>query len=203
MKTNTKIILINLTAFTALSVFAFVIAGSIIYAPAEGESLASTVISHLVKKSTPSSSPVYHMHLSIPLVGINASVQEVGITKKGNVGTPDNFTDVAWYKDSPVPGAKGTSIIDGHVDNGLALPAVFWNLKNVKKGDDIYIHTKDGRTIHFIVTNIKTYDFNAPTDTIFTQSNNATLKLITCAGVYVAAYRTHNKRLVVTAVRSF
>ncbi len=139
------------------------------------------------------------MELSIPSINVDAKVQEVGITKKGNIGTPNNFTDVAWFKNSPLPGHDGTSVIDGHVDNGLALPAVFWNLKDVKKGDDVYMNTSDNGQVHFMVTDIATYDYNAPTDQILAQSKTPTLKLITCTGVYVAAYKTHDKRLVVTA----
>ena len=196
MKKNTKTILLRLVVGFAACVFVFDIASAVLFAPQDDQNISTALLSNIAKKKKPVS---YDMKLSIPSAHITASVQEVGITKKGNIGTPSNFTDVAWYDKSPLPGNTGTSIIDGHVDNGLAFPAVFWNLKDVKKGDSVYITEKGKGKIHFVVTDIATYDFNAPTDAILAPSKTSTVKLITCAGVYVAALKTHDKRLVVTA----
>jgi LPXTG-site transpeptidase (sortase) family protein len=202
MTKDKKKIFVRIIVCLAVVIFLGFIAASVLYAPPDGESVPQAVLSSLAQKSAAApSTPSYNMELSIPSVGIDAKVQQVGVTLKGNIGTPNNFTDVAWFSDSPVPGQNGTSVIDGHVDNGLSLPAVFWNLKDVTVGDDVYVDTKDEGTVHFVVTNIQTYDFNAPTDAILAPSPNPTLKLITCAGVYVAALKTHNKRLVVTAER--
>ena len=41
-----------------------------------------------------------------------------------------------WYDRSVMPGAKGTSVILGHVDD-YAGPSVFYNIKNLHKGDAI------------------------------------------------------------------
>jgi len=142
----------------------------------------------------------YPAVLYIPSLGINADVQQVGITKKGNMGTPKNFSDVGWFKYGTLPGRVGAALIAGHVDNGLALPGVFKDLKDIKKGDDIYIDTIGGETIRFVVTSLDTYDFNSSTEKVFTSSGKAELKLITCTGSWLKEFRTHDQRLVVTAV---
>ncbi len=141
----------------------------------------------------------YPKQLRIPSIKVNSKIRYVGITRQGNMATPSNFTDVGWFKYGPLPGEKGSAIIAGHVNNGINLPGVFGHLDNINIGDNIYVDTLGGDHIHYVVTNVEIYDFNAPTDVIFNQDNGNFLKLITCAGVWVNEYKTHDKRLVVTA----
>jgi LPXTG-site transpeptidase (sortase) family protein len=145
-------------------------------------------------------SPKHPVRLTIPSLDIDAKITDVGITRNGTMATPRKFSDVGWYKYGPMPGDKGSAVIAGHVDNGLALPAVFKPLENIKIGDDIYVETVEGTQVHFIVTNLATYDFNAPAHAVFNQNNGTFLKLITCSGVWLSEEKTHDKRLVVTAV---
>lgn len=141
----------------------------------------------------------YPKELRIPSIDLTARIQYVGITKKGNMATPNNFYDVGWFKYGTLPGEKGSAIIAGHVDNGIAMPAVFKNLNTLSYGDNIYIDTIGGESIHFVVRDMQTYDFDAPTEEIFNENDGKFLKLITCAGIWVDSYKTHNKRLVITA----
>jgi len=143
----------------------------------------------------------YPVRLKIPSLGIDANVQELGINKKGALGVPSNFTDVGWYAAGTIPGDKGSAIMDGHVDNGLALAGVFKHLVDIAVGDSIYVTEHDGTVIHFIVTGTESFDYmNAPTDLIFNQNNGSYLKLITCGGAWVPGGRTYDRRIVVTAV---
>lgn len=137
--------------------------------------------------------------LRIPSIKVDANVQNVGITNKGNMGTPKNFKDVGWYAYGTIPGELGSAVIAGHVNNGLSFPAVFANLEDVKIGEDIYIDTVGEGTLHFVVTKREIYDFDADVPSVFTQNDGKYLKLITCTGEWVKEYRTHNKRLVVIA----
>ena len=141
----------------------------------------------------------YPKELSIPIINVDAKIQYIGIASNGKLATPSNFTDVGWFQNGVVPGDKGSAIIDGHVDDGLAFPAVFANLGNLNIGDDIYIDTVGRGTLHFQVTNIQDYDANAETSEIFNQNDGNYIKLITCAGVWSILRRTHSQRLVVTA----
>jgi sortase (surface protein transpeptidase) len=145
--------------------------------------------------------PDFPAHLSIPSLAIEASVQELGLKANGDLGSPSNFVDVGWYAAGTIPGKTGSAIIDGHVDNGLALSGVFKHLTDVAVGDDVYITTHGGAKLHFIVTDIQSFDYkNAPLDLIYNQDNGIYLKLITCGGSWVPGDRTYDRRIVVTTI---
>jgi sortase (surface protein transpeptidase) len=173
----------------------------------------STFVSSSTSTSTPTSIYIknpaiqeehndkYPSRLIIPSLSINAHVQYVGINAKGNIGTPNNFTDVAWYSYGVVPGQEGTAVIDGHVDNGLGLAGIFKHVSDIQIGDEIDVITKGGKRIRFVVTNIEAYNYqNVPVQAIFGTSSTASfLKLITCDGTWVQGGDTYNERLIVTA----
>lgn len=140
--------------------------------------------------------------LIIPDIGIDSHIQDVGITFAGNMGVPNNFTDVGWYKNGPLPGMPGNSVIDGHVDNGLGFPAVFSKLKDLKIGDMVYVQDKNGARVVFEVKKIEVYDHNdAPLEEIFGPNDKQTLNLITCSGVWLSKEKTDDKRLVIYTER--
>lgn len=136
--------------------------------------------------------------LEIPALSINAKVQSVGINTKGNMGTPNNFTDVAWYKGGTVPGDQGSAVIDGHVDNGLALAGVFKHLNEIAVGDDVYVTADNGTRTHFQVIKIESYPYlNVPVADIFNAKDGAYLNLVTCIGNWIQDGKTYDERLVV------
>ena len=154
----------------------------------------------LKNKISKIAAPSYFGRLAIPKIKVDAKVEEVGISKKGNMAVPTTLADVGWYKYGTLPGETGSAIIAGHVDNRFALPAVFADLKNLEIGDDVYI-TKEGgdKRLHFVVNKVSTYDFDASADEVFTEEGDKLLKLITCTGIWNSEFKTHNQRLVVTA----
>lgn len=176
-----------------------------------GQSISTTVASSnrsvsltdskpkVVQAIAPRPKPDYPAKLLIPSIDVDASVQDVGLNSKGNIGTPSNFREAAWYTGSALPGNLGTALIDGHVDNALALPGVFKHLNEVKVGDDIYVVRNDGRKLHFQVTAIQSYPYDsAPLETILKSSDNKShLNLITCIGDWDSENHTYNERLVV------
>lgn len=138
--------------------------------------------------------------LSIPEIGVNAAVQHVGLTKKGNMANPSNFTDVAWYKFGPVPGTLGSAVMAGHLDNALALDGVFKKLNELEIGDEVYVTAEDGTKLRFKVTDAQVYPYdNAPLEKIFNAKDAKRLNLITCAGIWLKAEKTYSERLVVYA----
>lgn len=138
------------------------------------------------------------VRLRIPALRIDANIQYLGINARGNMQAPDNFTDVGWYKYGTVPGSLGSAVIDGHVDNGLALSGVFKHLGDLKAGDDIFLARRDGSVLDFKVIDVETYPYaDAPASLIFSRADTARLNLITCTGAWVGSGDTYDHRLVV------
>ncbi len=205
MKGKKASYIVGVVTLFALGVFGTVLVHALWYDPQDEIPLdvsmmkSSSTKTEITQKVSPLPNP---LRLTIPALTLNANIKNVGITAKGNMATPTNFTDVGWYKYGTVPGHVGSVVMSGHVDNGLALPGVFKNLKNLKKGDDIYVEMADGTKIHYTVLSLSTYDYDAIVPTIFHEKNAHYLKLITCTGVWVPSFKTHDKRLVVNAVEA-
>ena len=122
---------------------------------------------------------LYPAMLSIPKLNINAEVVEVGITSRGNMGTPNNYANLGWYKYGILPGEVGSAVMAGHVDNGLSLAGVFSNLKDLEKGDGVFVTNKSGVKLSFVVSEINTYDFDDRNTNVFTKQDGKFLKLVT------------------------
>ncbi|MFD9642022.1 class F sortase [Streptomyces sp. NPDC059082] len=87
-----------------------------------------------------------------------------------------------WYADGTAPGAKGTAIVAGHVDNADG-PAVFYTLGALRKGHRIEVDRADGRTAVFTVDAIEVYankDF--PDRKVYAEAARAEIRVITCGG---------------------
>ena len=148
---------------------------------------------------TPATAPA---RLFIPTLSIDATIEPVGVTKAGAIGAPSNFTNVAWYEYSPLPGHNGTAVIDGHLNNGLGLPGVFAHLSQLQPGDTIYVINASGERVRFQVSEKE----RLPSDTkdtsdIFKPTSGASLVLITCSGDWDAATKQYSDRMLVFAVR--
>ena len=146
---------------------------------------------------SPSPSPY---RLIIPSIGVDTSVETVGMLHDGNLATPslNPWDDVGWYAAGPRPGEMGSAVIDGHLDRPGGSPAVFWNLRNLHVGDNIIIVDTVGSTIHFRVTHISLYHpQQAPIRQIFGNESGSYLNLITCAGDWIASQHQTTLRLVI------
>ncbi len=146
--------------------------------------------------------PSLPARLIIPAISVNAVVQSVGLSWKGDgtMGIPSNFTDVAWYNQGPRPGMPGIAVINGHLDGKDVPQAVFYNLDKLKTGDLVEIADNKGNILQFRVIGSKTYDYDAPTDDIFFgDSAKIRLNLITCTGDWNREHKVYEKRIVVTA----
>ncbi|GHO85617.1 class F sortase [Dictyobacter formicarum] len=142
--------------------------------------------------------------LIIPAIKVNAPIETVGKTSAGylDVPTRNQWTGVGWYKEGPLPGQKGTAVIDGHLDRPGWLPAVFWDLKKLRVGDTVIVQAKNGDTAQFKVIKVANYKpAQAPIKLIFGRQDGTFLNLITCAGVWVPEENQTSERLVVYTQR--
>lgn len=136
------------------------------------------------------------LRIIVPAIGVNASVQHVGLTFEGKMDVPSNITDVAWFELGSYPGEKGSAVIAGHINGESGEDGVFSNLYKLKKGDRIYIEDDRGVSTTFEVQESRMYDPRY-SDEVFTRSDKAYLNLITCDGVWVENTKNYTKRLVV------
>jgi LPXTG-site transpeptidase (sortase) family protein len=150
--------------------------------------------------TTATTTPLIPERLTIPSIGVNAKVEQVGLKSDGSMATPSNFEDVAWYSPGAKPGAAGNAVIAGHVDNALTTAGVFEHLSQLSIGDTATVSDASGRTLSYVVTEVEAYEANeAPTGAIFATQGPSQLVLITCDGQWDAAAHEFDKRLIVTA----
>lgn len=137
------------------------------------------------------------VRLMIPRLGVNAAVEDVGLTSNGEMGVPASPGTVAWFKLGPRPGDKGSAVIDGHSGYKNGVTAVFDDLPNLRKGDLLFVKDAKGVVIQFVVRASRLYDRNADASVVFGGNGGRHLNLITCTGTWDAAAGTHAQRLVV------
>lgn len=139
----------------------------------------------------PSSS--YPTNLSIPSINLSANVEIVGQESNGEMAVPSGKgSNVGWFKNGTIPGNRGSAVLDAHVF------AAFSNLKDLQIGSDVYVTNAQNQTLHFVVSDMKTYALGALSpQTLFYQTDGRRLNLITCAGKLTPDHSTYDHRLVV------
>ncbi|HUC87696.1 MAG TPA: class F sortase [Candidatus Binatia bacterium] len=159
--------------------------------------LAEDIPAPKVIKPLPASVPT---NISIPAVDINVGLMSVGQAADGTIKMPPILDWIAgWYKDGPTPGQVGPAIIVGHVDNYESI-WVFWRLRYVQPGDDIFVTRSDGSTAHFKITALEQYGQNSfPTSIVYGNTNYPALRIITCGGTFSSVTESYNENTVVFA----
>jgi hypothetical protein len=121
--------------------------------------------------------------VDIPAIGVTSRLLHLGLNSDGTVQVPSLVTsadEAAWYKYSATPGQIGASVIEGHVDSYQG-PAVFFRLGALRPD----VTLADGVTAIFRVTGVREYaKSNFPTKAIYGATDYASLRLITCGGVF-------------------
>jgi sortase (surface protein transpeptidase) len=150
--------------------------------------------------SYPASTPT---HLSIPKIGVDATVRKVGRDPHGAIGVPQpgpHYNDPAWYRYSPTPGQIGPAVIVGHIDSAAEGPSVFFRLGALRAGDTVSVQRADGRRVTFRVDRVAEYPKDRfPTATVYGATRTAQLRLITCGGSFDRQARSYRDNIVVYA----
>lgn len=141
------------------------------------------------------------LRVRIPAIGVNAPVVDVGLDADGSVQVPplDNHNLLGWYKYGPTPGQHGASVILGHVDS-VTGASVFFNLKNLHKGDKVYVTLADGKTATFAVDGLQNAQKTTfPTEAVYGKLGYPGLRLITCGGAFDQATGHYVDNIIVYA----
>ncbi|WP_214703627.1 MULTISPECIES: class F sortase [unclassified Exiguobacterium] len=124
------------------------------------------------------------VQIQIPKIDVDTAIEQVGVLDNGQMGVPEDENQVGWFEPGVTPGSKGNAVIAGHVDSKTG-PAIFYQLDQLTKGDDVLIQDEAGNTLRFRVTKTERYDTKtAPIEEIFGATSNRNLNLITCSGTF-------------------
>src|SRR6266496_307213 len=150
--------------------------------------------------ASPVPPPLPFVRLLIPSIGVNASIESVGVRPDGTMETPAQrpWNDVGWYNSGPRPGERGSAVIAGHLDRPGGNPAVFWHLRDLHIGDSVLVVGASGKALRFQVTRIIFFQpQDAPAQDVFGNTAGSFLNLTTCAGDWIPTQHQTALRLVV------
>jgi sortase (surface protein transpeptidase) len=140
--------------------------------------------------------------LDIPAIGVHTSLMTLGLKADGTVQVPPLTAGApaGWYRNLASPGEAGPAVILGHVDSARDGPAVFYRLRELRRGDRLTVQRADGRTVRFAVRSVASYPKqNFPTAAVYGPRPGAELRLVTCGGSFDALRRHYRDNIVVYA----
>ena len=139
------------------------------------------------------------VRIVIPAIGVDARVIRVGLNPDETIEVPATLSDTGWFEPGPEPGEQGSAVIVGHLES-LAGRGVFKRLKELRVGQTIAIHLRDGSTVRYVADSmVRVPKSRFPTDRVYAQTKQPTLRLITCAGEMNPATGYHPDNYIVFA----
>ena len=158
-------------------------------------------------QATPTETPddTGMVRLMISKAGIDAPFVTLGVIAATNtMDSPKDKDHVGYYDFSPPATYGGNTVLSGHVDWYTGETGVFWNLKNLTKGDDLNIVMSDDKIARYKISDTQLYDDqDAPVDQIIGPTPIESVTMITCEGVFDRNAAEYNKRRVVRAERVY
>ncbi|MER6131842.1 class F sortase [Streptomyces sp. NPDC001815] len=154
--------------------------------PSPAQARAGAHVDRPAAAALPSSPPE---RIRIPSIGVDAPVMGLGLSPRGSLDVPPAARKnlAGWYEAGTAPGARGSAIVAGHVDNTEG-PAVFFRLGALEKGSTIEVRRRDGRVALFSVDAVEVYDARAfPDEKVYGAARRPELRVITCGGGYSPA----------------
>jgi sortase family protein len=140
--------------------------------------------------------------VSVPAIGVTDELLELGVLADGTAEVPADFDRVGWFTGGGRPGARGPTVLLGHVDS-TAGPAVFSDLRDLGPGDVVEVTVADGSVARYEVVGAERFPKDAfPTAAVFGATADDVLRLVTCTGAFDRDARSYVDNLVVTAVRT-
>jgi sortase (surface protein transpeptidase) len=140
--------------------------------------------------------------VEVPAIGVNAPVVPLGLEPSGALEVPRDARQTGWWTGGPEPGERGPAVVAGHVDSRVG-PAVFYRLRELRPGDPITVRRADGSRVQFAVQRSEQHPKAAfPTDSVYTPTTGAELRLITCGGSFDRSSGHYVDNLIVYAQRT-
>lgn len=159
----------------------------------------------LIPTRTPTPTPIPFFppqRLRIPKISIDTNIEKVGVGDDGKLLVSSIPENVGWYRMGRMPGEKGAAVIVGHLDRVTGAAAVFYNLRQLDVGDEVYVTDEMGKEMKFLIFRKISYPVNAMSlEEIFHgESESSILNLITCDGIFTPGFG-YSHRIVLSAQR--
>jgi sortase (surface protein transpeptidase) len=138
--------------------------------------------------------------LLIPAIDVDTTaVIELGLNPDRSLEVPPDATTVGWYTRAPTPGERGPAVLAAHVD-WKGQEGAFFDLHEMKPGDEIIVERADGRTARFAVRRVERHPKDQfPTTQVYGAVDTPQLRLITCGGDFNNATRSYRDNIIVFA----
>jgi sortase (surface protein transpeptidase) len=135
--------------------------------------------------------------LHIPAIGMAVSLSTLGLDADGSVQVPAGIEQPGWFRLGPSPGQVGSAVILGHVDNYTG-PGVFFGLRSLASGDQVFVTLTDGITAVFAVDSVAMYSKQQfPAQRVYASHGSSALQLVTCGGVFDSQTGSYLSNIVV------
>ncbi|HEX4393327.1 MAG TPA: sortase [Mycobacterium sp.] len=153
-----------------------------------------------VSTSTPAK--VHPVAIRIPSIQVSSrDVIPVGRNPDNSMAVPPLAAvgELGWYKYAPVPGDTGPAIVVAHVDQKGKL-GLFAKLDQIQPGAVVEIDRSDGQTATFQVTSNTTFPKTQFPASVFNNTPDSELNLITCTGTVDKVHHRYLDQDLVNAV---
>ncbi|WP_042414870.1 class F sortase [Streptacidiphilus anmyonensis] len=137
--------------------------------------------------AVPAATAVTPTAISIPAIGVHHALLSLGQNPDGTLQVPpmSDISAPGWDHDSPVPGQVGPAVVLGHIDGTTGAEGVFYALGALRPGDTVSITRSDGTVAVFRIDGVNRYPKDAfPTLTVYGNTTDPQLRLITCGGPF-------------------
>ena len=139
------------------------------------------------------------VRVDIPRIGVSSSLMRLGRAPDGTVEVPKPFGVAGWYAPGTRPGDPGSAVILGHVDSKRG-PAVFYRLRELRRGVEIRVKRADGSWLRFVVERTEQFDKQRfPTDEVYYPTLTPGLRLVTCGGLFDPSTGHYRSNIIVFA----
>jgi sortase (surface protein transpeptidase) len=139
------------------------------------------------------------VRIEIPRIGVASALDRLGRAADGTIQEPSRWQVAGWYAPGTRPGDPGSAVILGHVDSKGG-PAVFFRLRQLRRGDQVQVARADGSVVRFVVQRTAQYPKRRfPTEEVYYPTLTPTLRLVTCGGTFDATAGHYRSNIIVFA----
>ncbi|SFF92314.1 class F sortase [Blastococcus tunisiensis] len=140
------------------------------------------------------------VRLSVPALGVDTTVDPVGVEPDGQMTIPAEVDRVGWYRFGPAPGDDGSAVIAGHVDDREQGLGAMAPLRDAQVGQDVAVTDASGTTTTWRIVSREVIQKQVlPLDRLFAREGPPRLTLITCGGPFLEEYASYRDNVVVVA----